>query len=33
MYFGKGFHDQRAGFVLAKGAMIRGQDVLWQRVP
>ena len=33
MYCGKGCHNQRAGCILTKGAMIRGQDVLWQRVP
>jgi hypothetical protein len=32
MCCGKGCHDQRAGYIVAKGAMIRGQDVSWQRV-
>jgi len=33
LYFDKGCHDQRARCIVAKGAMIRGKDVLWQRVP
>jgi hypothetical protein len=28
MYCSKGSHDKRAGYIVAKGTMIRGQDVL-----
>jgi len=30
MYCGKVCHDQRVGCIVAKCAMIRGLDVLWQ---